>query len=114
MSDASKATGIVFVIARWIAISPATFPPTTSTVFELLVNIVLFVPLGLLTSVGWRCVRPWSMVLLGLAISVTIALVQMLPSRLLMISDVIANALATALGCLIARGSFGAIGGARR
>lgn len=98
-SEASKATGIVFAIARWVSGLTDLDPITTSTVFEFLANIVLFVPLGLLVTAAWPGVRPWRVVLLGFAVSVTIELVQMLlPSRCPTISDVIANTVGTVIG----------------
>ena len=98
-SEASKATGVVFAIAKWVSELAGIDPTTTSTVLEFLANIVLFVPLGLLVAVAWPRLRPWRVVLLGFAVSFTIELVQtLLPSRFPTISDVIANTVGAALG----------------
>ena len=103
-SEASKAVEIVFVIARWVSELTGIDPTTSSIVFEFLANIVLFVPLGVLVAVAWPRARPWSVVLVGFAVSVTIELVQMLlPSRFPTISDVIANTVGAAVGCLLAQ-----------
>lgn len=77
-SEASKATGIVFASARWVSDLTGVDEGTTSTVFEFLANIALFVPLGVLISFAWPRLRPWMVALLGFAVSVTIELVQVL------------------------------------
>lgn len=53
-SEASKATGIVFLVASWVSELTGLDPATSSTLFEFLANIVLFVPLGLLVALDGR------------------------------------------------------------
>lgn len=98
--EASKATGIVFWFARFVSDLTGLPLAISSTVFEFLANIVLFVPLGLLLTLGWPRLKPWLVVLIGCASSITIELVQLaIPSRYSTVSDVIANTLGTAVGC---------------
>src|SRR5690606_12272950 len=74
------------------------------TVFEFLANIALFVPLGLLLVAALPRANAWVVLLLGYSSSATIELVQtLLPSRFPTLSDVIANTIGTAIGCVIAR-----------
>lgn len=101
---ASKATGIVVHLARYVSAHTGIALGTTYPVFEFLANIALFVPLGLLLVAAWPRSNAWVVLLLGYSASVTIELVQtLLPSRFPTLSDVIANTLGTAIGCLIAR-----------
>lgn len=101
---ASKATGIVFRIARYVSERTDISLTTTYTVFEFLANIALFLPLGLLLVAAFPRNNAWVVLLLGYAASATIELVQtVLPSRYPTLSDVIANTIGTAIGCLIAR-----------
>lgn len=101
---ASKVTGIVFRIARYVSEHSGISLSTSYTVFEFLANIALFVPLGLLLVAAWPRSNAWIVLLLGYSASATIELVQtLLPSRYPTLSDVIANALGTAIGCLMAR-----------
>lgn len=103
-AEASRATGIVFATARYVSDVTGFDSGATSTTFEFLANIVLFVPLGLLVTIAWPRTRPWVVVLLGLVLSVTIEAVQMmLPSRFPTLSDVIANTVGAGVGWLIAR-----------
>jgi len=100
-SEASKATGIVFEIARWVSELTGIDPTTASTVFEFLANIVLFVPLGLLVSVAWPRMSWWLTMLTGLVTTLVIEVVQtMMPSRVPAVSDVVGNAAGTAIGAL--------------
>lgn len=101
-SVAGRATGLVFRFARWFANEFDISRSLTYTVFEFGANIVLFVPFGLLLALAWPQLKGWMIVLLGYAASATIELGQtLLPSRYPTISDVIANTLGTAIGCLI-------------
>ena len=74
----------------------------TYVVLEFLANIALFVPFGLLVAVVFPRLRPLAITALGFATSVTIELVQiLLPTRFPTVSDVIANTLGAAIGCLV-------------
>lgn len=101
---ASKVTGIVYRLAQFVSARVDVSLTTTYTLFEFLANIALFAPLGLLLVAAFPRNSAWVVLLLGYATSATIELVQtMLPSRYPTLSDVIANTLGTAIGCLIAR-----------
>lgn len=103
-SAASQVTGIVFRFARFVSAHTDISLTTSYTVFEFLANIALFVPLGLLLVAAWPRANAWIVVLLGYAASATIELVQtLLPSRFPTLSDVIANTIGTAIGCLLVR-----------
>lgn len=103
-SAASKVTGIAFRIARYVSVHADIPLGLSYTVFEFLANIALFVPLGLLLVAAWPRANAWVVLLLGYSSSGTIELVQtLLPSRFPTLSDVIANTIGTAIGCLIAR-----------
>ena len=103
-SAASKVTGLVFRLARFVSTHAEISLSTTYTVFEFAANIALFVPLGLLLVAAWPRNSAWVIVLLGYAASATIELGQtLIPSRVPTLSDVVANTLGTAIGCLIAR-----------
>jgi VanZ family protein len=73
--------------------------PLSYSVTELLANIVLFVPFGLLVGLLTRF-RPWTVVALGLATSGGIELAQLLflPDRVADVRDLVANTLGTAVG----------------
>ncbi len=101
---ASKVTGIVFRLARFVSEHSTISLATSSMVFEFLANIALFVPLGLLLVAAWPRSNAWVVLLLGYSASATIELVQtLLPSRYPTLSDVIANTIGTAIGCLAVR-----------
>lgn len=101
---ASKVTGVVFRIARFVSAHTDISLTASYAVFEFLANIALFVPLGLLLVAAFPRANAWVVLLIGYSASATIELVQtVLPSRYPTLSDVIANALGTAIGCLIAR-----------
>ena len=99
--DAVQYTGIVAVVARWFEPLGLPFEPTY-IVLEILANVVLFVPFGLLLSVAAPRWSPWAIIGLGCLVSVVIELVQLgIPSRLPTVSDVIANSAGAALGCAL-------------
>lgn len=101
---ASKVTGVVFRIARFVSAHTDIYLTTSYAVFEFLANIALFVPLGLLLLAAFPRANAWVVLLIGYSASATIELVQtLLPSRYPTLSDVIANALGAAIGCLVAR-----------
>lgn len=67
-------------------------------------NVVMFLPLGLLPALLWRKVRPVvTGVGLGVLTSVLIELVQPLVGRSRDVDDLILNTLGAGLGCLLAR-----------
>lgn len=67
-------------------------------------NVVLFVPLGILLPIGWKKFRERRYaLLLGFGISFCIELLQMLTFRTTDVNDLITNTLGTYLGYLAAR-----------
>ena len=67
-------------------------------------NVVLFVPLGILLPIGWKKFRERRYALqLGFGISLCIELLQMLTFRTTDVNDLITNTLGTCLGYLAAR-----------
>lgn len=69
-----------------------------------LLNILLFIPIGLFCFLLWPSFRQvWRGALLGLALSGFIELAQLFTFRLTDVDDLIANAAGAALGCLLAR-----------
>ena len=67
-------------------------------------NVVLFVPLGILLPIGWKRFRERRYALqLGFGISLCIELLQMLTFRTTDVNDLITNTLGTYLGYLAAR-----------
>lgn len=101
---ASKVTGIVFRLAGYVSEHSGISLTTSYTVFEFVANIALFVPLGLLLVAAWPRSNAWVVLLLGYSASATIELVQtLLPSRYPTLSDVVANTIGTAIGCLAVR-----------
>ncbi len=72
--------------------------PLTYSATELVANIVLFVPFGVL--VGLLRGRTWVVVALGLATSLVIETTQLLllPDRVADVRDLLANTLGTAVG----------------
>src|SRR5690606_10629246 len=80
--QASRVTGIVFRIARFLSEHFDVSLSTTYTLFEFMANIALFVPFGLLVAAAWPRTNAWWIILLSFATSAAIELVQtMLPSR---------------------------------
>ena len=103
-SAASRVTGIVFRIARFVSERFDVSLSTTYTLFEFGANIALFVPFGLLVAAGWRRTNAWWIILMGFSASAAIELVQtMVPGRVTTLSDVIANTLGTIIGCCAVR-----------
>jgi len=101
--------------AAWITLTPSGAPGSRGTddvVFQwcllcgtritgdAVLNIVLFIPLGLLLGIRWR---PWVALLAGLSLSSTIELAQLsIDGRYSSIGDIVWNGLGTGLGALIA------------
>ncbi len=75
---------------------PAAFDLVT---LEVVANVVMFVPLGLLLASSARVPRPWLAVAAGLALSAAIETTQIaLPGRYPTLQDVVANTAGAALG----------------
>ena len=103
-SIAGRATSIAFRIARYVSEHYGIAYATSATIFEFVANIALFIPLGLLLVAAWPRSNAWVVLLIGYSASATIELVQtMLPSRYPTLSDVVANTIGTAIGCLAVR-----------
>lgn len=101
-SVSSKVTGLVGVIARWVADAGIASYYSSAVVLEFLANVALFVPIGLLLPLAWSRLRLWQVVLIGLLMSGLIESVQgFMPSRFPTISDVIANSLGALVGGMI-------------
>lgn len=91
-------------ILRRILALFAGWPPTawlTFDVVEVIANVVMFVPLGLLV-LAWGG-RPWHGILSGLALSAAIETTQLLflPTRVADVRDVVANTLGATLGVVL-------------
>ena len=99
--EAARVTGLVAEIAQLLGAVSAPFDPTY-IVLEFLANIALFVPLGALMALVFTRLPGWTIIVAGLACSVTIELVQLtLPSRFSTVSDIVANTLGTGCGLLL-------------
>ena len=98
----AKVTGLVRIIARWIADAGIASYGRSTFVLEILANVALFVPIGLLLVLAWPRLRLWQAVLIGALMSVLIETVQgAMPSRFPTLSDVIANTTGALIGALI-------------
>ncbi|WP_136055487.1 VanZ family protein [Microbacterium sp. K24] len=98
----AKVTGLVGIIARWVADAGIASYARSAFVLEILANVALFVPIGLLLVLAWPRLRVWQAVLIGALMSVLIETVQgVMPSRFPTLSDVIANTTGTLIGALI-------------
>ncbi|MEW2004583.1 VanZ family protein [Microbacterium sp. NPDC079208] len=99
----SKVTGLVGVMARWVAEAGIAPYQQSAVVLEILANVALFVPVGLLLPFAWPRLRLWQVTLAGGLLSVVIESVQgLMPSRFPTLSDVIANTTGTFLGAVVA------------
>lgn len=98
----STVTGLVGVMARWVAEAGIAPYQPSAVVLEILANVALFVPVGLLLPFAWPRLRLWQVTLAGGLLSVVIETVQgLMPSRFPTLSDVIANTTGTFLGAVI-------------
>ncbi|WP_101847233.1 VanZ family protein [Zhihengliuella sp. ISTPL4] len=98
----SKVTGLVGVMAAWVAEAGVAPYQQSAVVLEILANVVLFVPVGLLLPFAWPRLRLWQVTLAGGLLSVVIETVQgLMPSRFPTLSDVIANTTGTFLGAVV-------------
>lgn len=98
----AKVTGLVGLLAHWIADRGIASFHSSAVVLEFLANVALFVPIGLLLPLAWTRLKLWQVVLVGAAMTVMIETVQgSMPSRSPTISDLIANTLGTFIGAAI-------------
>ena len=98
----AKVTGLVGIVATWVADAGIASYSRSAFVLEILANVALFVPVGLLLALAWPRLRLWQTVLIGALMSVLIETVQgVMPSRFPTLSDVIANTTGTLIGALI-------------
>ncbi|MDR6904794.1 glycopeptide antibiotics resistance protein [Agromyces sp. 3263] len=99
--EAGRLTGVI----GWLAVQVGTLGIPVEpayVVLEFTANVVLFLPFGALATIASPRLRPMAVIAIGFASSVVIELVQLaIPSRYATVSDVIANTLGTAIGCLI-------------
>lgn len=87
-----------------VSLTLVPFLPMLSDVRNTLLNILLFMPLGILLPLLWaRYPGLKETVLFGLVMSASIELLQILTYRATDINDIIANTLGTALGYLAFR-----------
>lgn len=102
-SVSAKVTGLVGVMATWVADAGIASYERSAVVLEVLANVALFVPVGLLLSFALPRLRLWQVVLTGGLMSVVIEGVQgLMPSRVPALSDVIANTSGTLIGGALA------------
>lgn len=73
------------------------------SVFELIANVVLFIPLGFLLPMSFRRLRWWAVDLIGLGATCLVELVQPYLGRTGDLDDVITNALGAVIGCAAAK-----------
>ena len=73
------------------------------SVFELVANVVLFIPLGFLLPMSFRRLRWWAVDLIGLGATCLVELVQPYLGRTGDLDDIITNALGAVIGCIIAK-----------
>ncbi|MBO3086654.1 VanZ family protein [Cellulomonas fengjieae] len=104
--------GVVRTTLAWLN---AHSVPLTYEVTELVANIVLFVPFGILVALLLPRRPAWTVIGLGLATSTVIELTQLvfLPDRVADVRDLVANTLGAAVGVAL-RHVAGRRSGARR
>ena len=78
---------------RWSALRDA----------ELLSNIELFVPYGILLPIAFRRLKWWAVDLIALGTTAVIELIQPFLGRSCDVDDIIANTLGAAVGCALAK-----------
>lgn len=99
----AKVTGLVGLLAQWVADAGIAPYRPSAVVLEVLANVALFVPVGLLLAFALPRLRLWQIVLIGALMSGLIETVQgFMPSRFPTISDVLANTAGAAIGGVIA------------
>jgi len=98
-----------------VSLTLVPFLPMLSDVRNTLLNVLLFMPLGILLPLLWkRYPGLKETVLFGLVMSASIELLQILTYRATDINDIIANTLGTALGYLSYRSIARLIPSARK
>ncbi|WP_136029687.1 VanZ family protein [Microbacterium sp. PF5] len=102
-SVSAKVTGLVGVMAAWVSDAGIASYERSAVVLEILANVALFVPVGLLLALALPRLRLWQVVLFGGLMSVVIEAVQgLMPSRVPALSDIIANTSGTLIGAVLA------------
>lgn len=71
--------------------------------FELLSNIELFVPYGILLPIAFRRLKWWAVDLISLGTTAVIELIQPFFGRSCDVDDIIANTLGAVVGCALAK-----------
>lgn len=71
--------------------------------FELLANIALFVPYGILLPTAFRRLKWWAVDLIALGTTVIIEIIQPFFGRSCDVDDVIANTIGAVIGCVAAK-----------
>ena len=71
--------------------------------FELLANIALFVPYGILLPLAFRGLKWWAVDLIALGTTAVIEVFQPMLGRACDLDDVIANTLGGVIGCIMAK-----------
>ncbi|WP_082462042.1 VanZ family protein [Agromyces sp. Leaf222] len=101
-SQAGQVTGVLDWLAGLAGDLLGVSADSAYVVLEFAANIVLFVPFGVLAPIAFPRLRLLTVIALGFATSIVIELVQFaIPSRYPTVSDVIANTLGAAVGCLV-------------
>lgn len=101
----TRVTGVVEVMAQRIADAGIAPFHASATVLEVLANVALFVPIGVLLPLAVTGMRVWQATVVGAALTVVIESVQLfLPTRYPAVSDLIANTAGAFLGALLAVG----------
>jgi glycopeptide antibiotics resistance protein len=105
----TQGTGLVaWVVARIDELHTAH--ESAYVVLEILANVAMFVPFGVLVWLAFTRPRWWLVVLFGFATTVTIELVQTtMPTRYSTVSDVIANTLGAFIGVFLVRALAGRV-----
>lgn len=71
--------------------------------FEIIANIVLFIPFGFLLPMSFRRLKWWAVDLIGLGATCLVELVQPYLGRTCDLDDIITNAIGAVIGCIIAK-----------
>jgi glycopeptide antibiotics resistance protein len=100
---ATQVTGLVaWVVTRIDELHTAN--ESAYVVLEILANVAMFVPFGVLVWLAFARPRWWLVVLFGFVTTATIELVQStMPTRYSTVSDVVANTLGAATGVFLVR-----------
>lgn len=71
--------------------------------YELMANVELFVPFGVLLPLAFRRLRWWAVDLIGLGTTLVIELVQPFVGRTCDLDDIAANTLGAVIGCAVVK-----------